>query len=191
MTYSGYAVEAWAGASRLSPTENTSAAATDGAGVSVGVSLAVEVDYLRTASMGAGLAYISTTIPRDDGGPGRHGSAAAQYDVSSAFTRLGTDHLRPRMYAGVFLGGQGESNSVFGAYGGAGASFHPARGTAVHVFTGPQVIGLEKGDEPGDSLSYSGVGWAVRVRFYRNFFRGCDVLPSVGQRDAPRPARCD
>ena len=73
---------------------------------------------------------------------------------------------------------------------GAGASMHPARGYAIHVFTGPQAMLIENNQE---DLDYRGLGWFVRARLYRSFFKSCDVLPSVAAQDRQfslKPVEC-
>lgn len=175
LPYSGYAVEGYAAATRLDPTDDASPEADEGVGISIGLNLLVEIDYIRSVGMGMGIGYVTTSLPTQSGSE-QFGFTPPQYDVSSAFTSLGNDLLRPRMYAGVLLGtGTDSGDSLFAAYVGAGASYHVARGTALHLFTGPQALALENN---GEDLSYTGTGWFVRARLYRSFFARCDIAPS-------------
>lgn len=191
LPYSGVALEAYGGVTRMTPADDAAMEAEQGTGTQVGLALSLEVDYIRSSGMGAGYAYVRSSLPRT-GGASSMGIGVAQYDIASAFTRLGTDAFRPRMYVGAQLGRSESESLLMQSYLGAGASLHPARGFAVHVFTGPQALMVE---DYGADLAYRGLGWFVRARLYRSFFKSCDVPPSVvaaemGDEGGGPPVRC-
>lgn len=189
LPYSGVALEAYAGAARMTPDDDASADAERGTGMQLGLALSVEIDYIRSSGMGAGYAYVRSSLPTRTGS-GELGIGAAQYSLASAFTSLTSDAIRARIYLGAQLGRTGYDDLLMGSYLGAGASMHPARGYAVHVFTGPQAMLVENNRE---DLAYRGLGWFVRARLYRSFFKSCDVPPSVAAQDRQfslKPVEC-
>lgn len=189
LPYSGIALEAYGGATRMTPDADASADAERGTGFQLGLALSVEVDYIRSSGMGAGYAYVRSSLPKR-GGSSDLGIGAAQYDLTSAFTGITSDTVRARIYLGAQLGRTSHDDVLMGSYLGAGASMHPARGYAFHVFTGPQAMIIENNQE---DLDYRGLGWFVRARLYRSFFTSCDVPPSVAAQDRQfslKPVEC-
>lgn len=189
LPYSGVAVEAYGGVTRMTPQDDAAMEAEQGTGMQLGLALSLEVDYIRSSGMGAGYGYVRSSLPRS-GGASSMGIGAAQYDLASAFTRLASDAFRARMYVGAQIGRSEHDDLLMASYLGAGASMHPSRGYAVHVFTGPQALLIEDNDA---ELNYRGLGWFVRARLYRSFFKSCDVPPSVAAADREftlRPVEC-
>jgi hypothetical protein len=188
--FMGVSLEAHAGASLLTPAEDADPAAQDGLGWHVGLTASLEVDVVRGSDLGMGLGYVMTGLPESAAGErASKGSFAAQYWMTSAIDRYGTDSFRPRAYLGV-LWGAGESSgdaSIAEAYGALGASWHPRRGTAWHVFAGPHVIAFDDG-----ASWYTGWGGAVRLRWYRSFFPDCDLTPSeAAAQNGGRPGKLE
>lgn len=183
LPFAGYSIEAWGAATSLEP-DTGAAGGSEGLGYTAGVTLALEVDYVRGSDLGVGLGYGHTEHPS-----GGSGTFVAHYWMASS-SPFGTDDVRPRMHAGLLLGQ--DEPGMFQGYVGAGASLHPSRGRAWHVFAGPQFTAVSTAD---GLTMYTGWGGFVRVRYYRGFFRGCDVTPSEAREqysdDAPRrPVEC-
>jgi hypothetical protein len=186
----GVAVEGFAGATDFTPQNEHDAGEQEGLGYSVGLSVALEIDYIRGSDLGAGFAYVGTQLPENAAGeaPMSRGFAA-QYWLASGAAFLGNDDLRPRFHMGLLFG-QGNTG-MLQPYLGAGASYHPKRGTAVHLFAGPHFFAVI---EPASGTTYTGLGAFVRVRYRRAFITGCDVTPSEAALEydpqRPRMVRC-
>lgn len=135
-----------------------------------GLSLSLDVDWLRSSSLGVGAEYRQTQVP---GAPDVHSAWAARYTMGSLVHLPRNDWFRPRTVLAAATGSGSDSwREVFW---GAGFSLHPIQGLSLHVQGGPH-YGFISGSSL-DRANGSGPGWQVRLRLLKMFFSDCDVAP--------------
>lgn len=133
--------------------------------VTAGVSLNLELDYLRDASFGAGVGYQAFSSPE----AGTLSAFPFRVWYGGAIDDRGWK-LRPRAALGLSAGGDAEA--YLDAYLAAGASYHLAPGHALHVLFGPHAVHAE--NQMG--TSFRGWGGTLRVRFFRMLQNTCDPV---------------
>lgn len=187
LAITGYAVEGFAAATQVAPELGLSPSLDDneGTGLTFGVTLALDVDFMRSSNFGMGLALAYTRLPDNDAGEAVSSMGPASQFWFGGASNLGTDTFRLRANMGLLFG-QGESG-ILNAYAGGGFSLHPSQGTALHLYVGPHWMAVRA---PGDGTSFSGLGAFVRVRFRQAFFTRCDAPPSAFAGQMPTAVRC-
>jgi hypothetical protein len=172
---SGISGEVLAGTTSMEPgnDEDPSNLARSGRAWSVGFTINLETEWVRTTTMGTGAGYTRVTLPASGMLPTHEiGSATVNLWIATIMDLPRTPSIRPRVMIGGATGGNGAIREV---YIGAGASFHGSGGWGLHLTAGPH--GMAVYDK--DVGSHAGWGWQARLRVVKLFVPRCDHAVDV------------